>query len=89
MVIYSRSPYRMLIIWGSGLEKTTPLLNLINNQPGTDKIYLYAKNPYEEKYQYLINKREKVGRITLMILKLLLNIQIIFKMFIKILKNTI
>ena len=23
--------------------------------------YLYAKDPYEAKYQYLINKREKVG----------------------------
>ena len=37
------------------------LLNLINNQPDIDKIYLYAKDPYETKYQYLINKREKVG----------------------------
>ena len=37
------------------------LLNLINNQPDIDKIYLYAKDPYEAKYQYLINKREKVG----------------------------
>ena len=37
------------------------LLNLINNQPDIDKIYLYAKNPYEKKYQYLINKREEVG----------------------------
>ena len=35
-------------------------MNLINNQPDIDKIYLYAKDPYE-KYQYLINKREKVG----------------------------
>ena len=26
-----------------------------------DKIYLHAKNPYEAKYQYLINLREKVG----------------------------
>ena len=24
-------------------------------------MYLYAKDPYEAKYQYLINKREKVG----------------------------
>ena len=24
-------------------------------------MYLYAKDPYETKYQYLINKREKVG----------------------------
>ena len=37
------------------------LLNLINNQPDIDKIYLYAKDPYEAKCQYLINKREKVG----------------------------
>ena len=25
-----------------------------------DKVYLYAKDPYESKYQYFINKREKV-----------------------------
>ena len=36
-------------------------MNLINNKPDIDKIYLYAKDPYEAKYQYLINKREKVG----------------------------
>ena len=41
--------------------KTNALLNLINNQPDIDKIYLYAKDPYEAKYQYLINKRQKVG----------------------------
>ena len=49
-------PYR-----GSGSEKTNVLLNLIENQPDIDKIYLYAKDPYEAKYQYLINKRESVG----------------------------
>ena len=54
-------PYRILIIDGSGPGKTNALLNLINNQPDIDKIYLYAKDPYETKYQYLINKREKVG----------------------------
>ena len=37
------------------------MLNLINNQPDIDKIYLYAKDPYEAKYQYLINKCKKVG----------------------------
>ena len=36
-------------------------MNLINNQPDIDKIYLYAKDPYEKRYQYLINKLEKVG----------------------------
>ena len=54
-------PYRILIIGGSGSGKTNALLNLINNQPDIDKIYLSAKDPNEEKYQYLINKREKVG----------------------------
>ena len=54
-------PYRTLIIGGSGSGKTNALLNLINNQPDIDKIYLYAKDPYETKYQYLINEREKVG----------------------------
>ena len=34
---------------------------LINDQPDIDKIYLYEKDPYEAKYQYLINKREKAG----------------------------
>ena len=36
-------------------------MNLINNQPDIDKIYLYAKDPYEKKNQYLINKHENVG----------------------------
>ena len=54
-------PHRILIIGGSGSGKTNLLLNLIENQPDIDKIYLYAKDPYEAKYQYLINKRESVG----------------------------
>ena len=54
-------PYRILIVGGSGSGKTNALLNLINNQPDIEKIYLYAKDPYDVKYQYLINKREKVG----------------------------
>ena len=62
-------PYRILIIGGSGSGKTNALLNLLNNQPDIDKIYLYAKDPYEAKYQFLINKREKVGLDHLVILK--------------------
>ena len=54
-------PYRILIIGGSGSGKTNALLNLINNQPDIDKIYLYAKDLYEAKYQFLINKRESTG----------------------------
>ena len=53
--------YRILITGGSGSGKTNLLLNLIENQPDIDKIYLYAKDPYEAKYQYLINKREGGG----------------------------
>ena len=54
-------PNIILIIGGSGSGKTNALFNLIENQPDIDKIYLYAKDPYEAKYQYLINIREKVG----------------------------
>ena len=54
-------PYRKLIIGGSGSGKTNALLNLINNQLDIDKIYLYAKDPYETKYHVLIDKRESTG----------------------------
>ena len=56
-----QQPYRILTIGCSGSRKTNALLNLINHQPDIDKIYLYAKDPYEMKYQHSINKREKVG----------------------------
>ena len=51
----------LLIIGGSGSRETNALLNLINSQPDIDKIYLHAKDPYEAKYQFLINKRESKG----------------------------
>ena len=38
-------PYRILIVGGSGSGKTNALLNLVNNQPDIDKMYLYAKDP--------------------------------------------
>ena len=53
--------YRILIVGGSGSGKTNALLNLINHEPDIDKIYSYAKDPYEAKYQLLINKRESTG----------------------------
>ena len=53
------NPYRLLIIGGSGSKKTNAPLNLIKNQQDIDKIYLYAKDQYKAKYQYLINKRQK------------------------------
>ena len=54
-------PFRMLIIRPSGSGKTNILLHLINNFHPIDKIYLYAKDTDEKKYQYLINKREQAG----------------------------
>ena len=54
-------PYKILIIGGSRSGKTNALLNLINNQPDINKIYLYAKDPYETKYLSLINKRDSKG----------------------------
>ena len=51
----------MLIIGGSGSRKTIALLNLINHELDIDKIYLYAKDLSEAKYQLLINKRESTG----------------------------
>ena len=53
--------FRMLIIGSSGSGKTNTLLHLIKKFQPIDKIYLYAKDTGEEKYQYLINKREQVG----------------------------
>ena len=47
-----------MIVRGSGCGKTNVLLNLINHEPDIDKIYLYAKDPFKQKYQLLNNKRE-------------------------------
>ena len=51
----------MLIIGPSGSGKTNTLLHLINNLHPIDKIYLYAKDLAEPKYELLINKREQAG----------------------------
>ena len=54
-------PYRVLIIGGSGSGKTNTLFNLINERKDIDKIYLYAKDLNEPKYEYLIKNRENAG----------------------------
>ena len=54
-------PFGMPIIGPSGSVKTITLLHLINNLHPIDKIYLYAKDIHEPKYEYLINKREQAG----------------------------
>ena len=60
----SDHPYRILIIGGSGSGKTNTLLNLIKEQDERDvidKIYLYARDLNEPKYQVLIKKHENAG----------------------------
>ena len=55
-------PYRKLIIGHCGSGKTKYLLNSIQKDNNIiDKIYLYAKDLEEPKYQFLINKREQAG----------------------------
>ena len=54
-------PYRILLIGGSGSGKTKALLNLISQQDDIDKIYLYAKDLSEPKYELLIKKCEDAG----------------------------
>ena len=56
--IKEHHPYKTLIIGCSGSGKTNSLFSLINHQPDIDKTYLYTKDPYEVKYQSLINKQE-------------------------------
>ena len=55
--------YRKLIIGPSRSGKSNYLLNLIQKDNNIiDKIYLYAKDLEEPKYQLLINKKEKAGK---------------------------
>ena len=61
-IVSTKLPYRMLIIGPSGLGKTNVLLNLIQQDNNViDKIYLYAKDLDEPKYQLLIEKKENAG----------------------------
>ena len=46
--------YRILIIGGSESRKANALINLINEQNDIDKIYLYARDLSEPKYEHLI-----------------------------------
>ena len=52
---------RNLIIGGSGSGKTNTLLNLVNEQNDINKVYLYAKDLSEPKYECLIKNSENVG----------------------------
>ena len=57
---FSDHPYQILIIGCTGSGKINALLDIINHEPDIDKIYLYANDLYEAKYQLLIKYRIKV-----------------------------
>ena len=72
------------------MRKNNVLLKVIKNQwLGTDKINLYVKDPFESKYQLLVNRREKVEIKKLKNPKILLIFHKQFMMFMKIYKITV
>ena len=78
--------------WRFGSGKINALLNLIKKHDVDkysfiDKIYLYLKVLNEVKYQYLINKQENPGLERYNDSKAFMNIQMIWMIFTKILKN--
>ena len=84
----SNHPYKILITWSTGSGKTNTILILIKQQSYddysiTDKIYLYVKDLFEVKYQYLIKKPKNIGLKKLKHLKALIeflnNIQDVYK----------
>ena len=78
---------RIITIGCSGSGKMKSLFNLIKYQPDIDKIYLYANNPSEAKYQFSINKRQSTGLNHLNDSKVFIGYS--NDMDIKMLKNTI
>ena len=60
---WPKTPFRILITGYSGSGITNALITLINHEPDVDKIHIYAKDPYQGKYQFLIKKREVVEAI--------------------------
>ena len=72
------------------MRKNNVLLKVIKNQwLGTDKINLYVKDPFESKYQLLVNRREKVEIKKLKNPKILLIFHKQFMIFMKIYKITV
>ena len=71
-------PSRIVIYGGSKSGKTNSSFNLINRQSDIDHIYFSTEDPYKAKCPYVVKKPEYVGTKYLMVLKLLLNTQMIW-----------
>ena len=80
--------YRILIIGGSRSGKTNGLLNLIKEQDDINKIYFYAKDLSEPKYEFFIIMRKDFGTDHLMVQMHLLSVQIEWMTIIRILMTT-
>ena len=61
MALYTRSPIQNFNKTWFWVRKIKHVLNLINEQRDIGKIYLYAKDLSESKYEHLINNRENAG----------------------------
>ena len=61
MVIYSGSSIKNTNNKSLWIWKSKCILEFNKQSTDIDRIYLFAKNPYEAKYQFLINKRESTG----------------------------
>ena len=82
-------PYRILMIRDSGSGKTKSLFNVISQKPDIDEIYLHAKDPFKANYQFLIKKLESTSLKHVNDSKGVINTQMIWMIFIRILNNTI
>ena len=69
--------------WRLSIWKNKFIINFIIHQSNVDKIYVYANDLYDAKYQFLINKQKVQAQSILMILKLLCNTSMIWMIFIK------
>ena len=61
MAINSRSSLQNFDNQWLWIRKNKHIVNLINEQDDIYKIYLYAKDLIEPKYEFLIKKRENAG----------------------------
>ena len=61
MAIYSRSPLQNFDNWWFWIRRSKCIAYLIKEQSDIDKIYLYAKDVSEPKYQFLIKRCEDAG----------------------------
>ena len=57
----SNHPYRIIIVGGSGSNKTNALLKVINHELDINNFFIYTKDLCKAKYRLIISKRECTG----------------------------